>query len=231
MPARPADDQPRHYFDATPAVASQPHLVTLALPDATVDLTVDRGVFSAGRVDPGTMVLLRSVTTVPASGAVLDLGCGYGPIAVTLARRAPGVSVWAVDINERAIGLAGGNALRLGLGNVTAATPDGVPPDVRFAAIWSNPPIRVGNAALRALLESWLARLEPTGEAWLVVQRHLGADSLAAWLVTQGWTVRRHASKKGYRVLHVVPTAPVVPTLPVLPVLPDANDTGGGPLV
>jgi 16S rRNA (guanine1207-N2)-methyltransferase len=200
-----ADNQPRHYFDATPTVASCPHEVTLTLPEAKVTLTVDRGVFSAGRVDPGTLNLLRSVTTVPAAGAVLDLGCGYGPIAVTLARRAPGVTVWAVDINERAVGLARANAVRLGLANLTAATPDQIPSDLRFAAIWSNPPIRVGNQALHALLESWLVRLEPTGEAWLVVHRHLGADSLAAWLREQGWTVTRHASKKGYRILLVRP--------------------------
>jgi 16S rRNA (guanine1207-N2)-methyltransferase len=209
----PADHQPRHYFDPTPTVASRPHEVTLALPDATVTLTVDRGVFSAGRVDPGTLALLRAVTTVPAAGAVLDLGCGYGPIAVTLARRAPGASVWAVDINERAVALAGANAAALGLGNLEATTPDGVPSDVRFAAIWSNPPIRIGNEALHILLDRWLGRLEPSGEAWLVVHRHLGADSLAARLRGRGWTVRRHASKKGYRILQV---------------RPDGRDTPGG---
>jgi 16S rRNA (guanine1207-N2)-methyltransferase len=196
-----------HYFDPSPEVRSRPGEVTLALPDATVSLAVDRGVFSAGRVDPGTMALLKAVSQPPASGHLLDLGCGYGPIAVTLARRAKAATVWAVDINARAVGLTRDNAARLGLGNVRASTPDEVPPKIRFATIWTNPPIRIGNEALHELLGSWLPRLAPDGTAWLVVQRHLGADSLAAWLGEQGWAVRRHASKQGYRILQVTPEA------------------------
>ena len=72
-----------------------------------------------------------------------------------------------------------------------------------FAGIWSNPPIRVGKDALHQLLRSWLPRLQPEASAWLVVQRHLGADSLAAWLGQQGWPARRAGSKRGYRILEV----------------------------
>jgi 16S rRNA (guanine1207-N2)-methyltransferase len=196
------------YFDVAPAVASRPGEVELALPDATVRLAVDRGVFSAGRVDPGTVALLRTAAPVPPAGTLLDLGCGYGPIAVTLARRAPGATVWAVDVNERAVALTRANAATLGLANVRAGDAAAVPADVRFDAIWSNPPIRVGKDALHDLLTAWLPRLLPTGEAWLVVHRHLGGDSLAAWLRTGGWQVERRASKQGYRILRVAATAP-----------------------
>jgi 16S rRNA G1207 methylase RsmC len=165
-------------------------------------------VFSAGRVDPGTLCLLRSVPAPPAEGTLLDLGCGYGPIAVTLARRAHGATVWAVDVNERAVDLTTANATELGLANLHAATPERVPADIRFAAIWSNPPIRVGKDALHDLLTTWMARLEPSGAAWLVVHRHLGGDSLAAWLTTTGWDVRRHASKQGYRILQATRHTP-----------------------
>jgi 16S rRNA G1207 methylase RsmC len=75
---------------------------------------------------------------------------------------------------------------------------------VRFAGIWSNPPVRVGKAALHRLLADWLPRLHPDGSAWLVVHRHLGADSLATWLGGEGWAVTRVASKRGYRILRVV---------------------------
>jgi 16S rRNA (guanine1207-N2)-methyltransferase len=95
------------------------------------------------------------------------------------------------------------NARAAGLSNITVAAPDGVPGDVRFAALWSNPPIRIGKEALHAMLRRWLARLVPDGAAYLVVQRHLGADSLAQWLGVQGWEVTRAASRKGYRVLRV----------------------------
>jgi len=101
------------------------------------------------------------------------------------------------------VSLAATNAARLGLGSVRAVVPDGVPPQVRFAGIWSKPPIRVGKAALHGLLAAWLPRLSPGAWAWLVVHRHLGADSLAAWLAGEGWDVTRTASKRGYRILKV----------------------------
>jgi 16S rRNA (guanine1207-N2)-methyltransferase len=134
---------------------------------------------------------------------LLDLGCGYGPIAVTLARRSPAATVWAVDVNERALDLVRENAAALGLPNIRAATPSSVPPEVRFAAIWSNPPIRIGKQALHSLLLDWLTRLSDAGQAWLVVQKHLGGDSLAAWLSSQGYSTTRVGSKQAYRILSV----------------------------
>jgi 16S rRNA (guanine1207-N2)-methyltransferase len=122
---------------------------------------------------------------------------------LTLARRAPEATVWAVDVNQRALGLCAANAEANGLTNVRVVPPDGVPPDVRFAGIWSNPPIRVGKDALHALLLSWLERLDEDARAWLVVQKHLGSDSLARWLEEQGWSADRVRSRSGYRVLAV----------------------------
>ena len=72
-----------------------------------------------------------------------------------------------------------------------------------FDLIWSNPAIRVGKAALHEMLRTWLDRLTPDGRAVLVVQRHLGADSLAAWLNDEGWPTERLASRRGYRLLDV----------------------------
>ena len=147
--------------------------------------------FSHGRLDAGTALLLRAAPPPPATGELLDIGCGYGALALPLARRAPAARVWAVDVNERARALCAANASANGIGNVTVAAPDDVPGDVRFATIWSNPPIRIGKPALHALLARWLDRLTPDGRAVLVVQRHLGADSLQRWLTEQGWTARR----------------------------------------
>jgi 16S rRNA G1207 methylase RsmC len=140
---------------------------------------------------------------LPASGNVLDLGCGAGPIAMTMARRSPGSAVWAVDVNDRARQLTSDNALALGLTNVTVATPDEVPNDVVFDVIWSNPPIKVGKQELHDLLNRWLARLSPDGYAVLVVNKNLGSDSLAKWLTELGWTVKRISSRQGFRVLTV----------------------------
>ncbi len=189
-----------HYFQSPEAADGPERTVTLA--DGT-SLLSGRGTFSSTRLDPGTAELLRSQRPRPDSRELLDLGCGYGPIAVSLARWRPGATVWAVDVNTRAVSLTAANAERLGLPGIQVATPDAVPEQVRLDEIWSNPPIRIGKPALHHLLAAWLPRLAPDGLARLVVARNLGADSLATWLVRQGWQVERAASRKGYRILHV----------------------------
>lgn len=192
-----------HYFEARPEVASRPRAVHLRVEGRDVELQADRGVFASRGIDLGTQVLLDHSPAPPPAGELLDLGCGYGPIAIALALRAPNAHVWAVDVNERAVELARANAGAAGLNNVEVAKPDAVPAGLRFDAIYSNPPVRVGKAPLHALLETWLRRLNRGGAAYLVVQRNLGSDSLASWLAGEGFAVTRLKSKKGYRVLQV----------------------------
>ena len=202
----------QHYFEAQPLAAHRPGLVRVVLPDVYLELDTDSGVFSPGRLDPGTRLLLEEAPGPPASGDILDLGCGYGPIACVLAARSPGATVWAVDVNERALGLCARNAARAGLGNVRCVTPSSPEIPRHFAGIWSNPPVRIGKAALHDLLLSWLARLTPAApgaadapgaRAYLVMGRNLGADSLHSWLDKQGRPVTRLAARSGYRLLVV----------------------------
>ncbi len=196
------------YWTDSPGVASRPSEVDLLLPDVDLRLTTDRGVFSADRVDRGTRYLLLEGPDLPTGPVdLLDLGCGYGPIACTLASRRPEARVWAVDVNERARDLCRANAAAAGLANVEVAAPDDVPVDVRLAAIWSNPPIRIGKPALHDLLTRWLDLLTHDGTAHFVVQRHLGADSLARWLDDRGWATERRGSRKGFRLLDVAARA------------------------
>lgn len=192
----------QQYFAARPDAPSRPGTVDLVLPDLHLRLATDRGVFSADRVDPGTRILLETVPPPP-DGDLLDLGCGYGPIALTAARRAPAITVWGLDVNERALDLGRRNASTAGLDNVRFVPAHQIPVELRFAAIWSNPPIRIGKAAMHDLLTTWLPRLTPDGLAHLVVHRHLGADSLHRWLDDQGFPTERAASRNGYRVLRV----------------------------
>jgi 16S rRNA G1207 methylase RsmC len=149
-------------------------------------------------------VLFRE-TEPPATGSTyLDLGCGYGVIGLALALARPDAQVWGVDVNERALRLARENAAAVGVPDrFTAAVPDGVPADLRFDEIWSNPPIRIGKDALHDLLLTWLPRLADGGRAVLVVGKNLGADSLQRWLGEQGYPTTRRASAKGFRVLEV----------------------------
>ena len=211
-------DEHDHYFTAQPASAAERRTISVRLAGRDVEVEVASGVFSPGRLDLGTQVLLRTVPALDdvlsaredsAPAHVLDLGCGWGPVALTMAMDAPDATVWAVDVNERALDLVRRNAERLGLANVRAVTPDDVPDDVALAALWSNPPIRVGKEALHAMLLHWLPRLAPGAVAHLVVQRNLGSDSLQRWLAEHlqpllpGASVERAASAKGFRVLEV----------------------------
>jgi 16S rRNA (guanine1207-N2)-methyltransferase len=191
------------YFSPSPDAASRPATVRLDLPDLSLALRTDRGVFSRARIDPGTKYLLTEAPAPPTDGHLADVGCGYGPIALTLATRSPRATVWAVDVNERALELTRANAAAAGLANVRVVRPGEVPVDVRLAGLWSNPPVRVGKAAIHDLLDHWLGRLDADGTALLVVQKNLGADSLHRWLEARDWSVTRLGSRVGYRLLEV----------------------------
>lgn len=201
-----------HYFSADPASPGERFPLRVRLAGLDLELASAPGVFSGDRLDPGTAVLLDHVPPPP-SGELLDLGCGWGPVALTMGLLSPQARVWAVDVNRRALDLTRLNAeaveSRHALATVLPCPPDDVPADLRFDALWSNPPIRIGKEALHGLLAAWVPRLVPGGEAHLVVQKNLGADSLARWLADQAadgapWgEVERVASSRGYRVLRV----------------------------
>ena len=193
-------DPGEHYFTADPTVPFRRVPVTVTAWGRELALASGSGVFSRGRLDLGTSVLLRE-TEPPTSGRVLDLGCGWGVIGLGIAAAGAAV-VTGVDVNERALLLANDNARSLGLTDRFRATvPAGVDADATFDELWSNPPIRIGKPALHALLLAWLPRLVPGGRAVLVVGKNLGADSLQRWLVEQGYPTERLASAKGFRVL------------------------------
>ena len=191
-----------HYFDEEPTTESAPRDVSLLLPDMNLTLRTDRGVFGYDRIDAGTKLLLLKAPTPSARGDLLDLGCGTGAIALVMARRAPEATVWAVDVNERARELCRVNAEVNGVGNVHVCAPEEVPESVRLATIWSNPAIRIGKLALHEMLSKWFGRLADDGAAVMVVHKHLGGDSLQAWLTAQGYPTSRLASASGYRILH-----------------------------
>jgi len=203
-------EQSDHYFTAQPASAAERRELRVRLAGREVIVATAPGIFCPDRVDIGTAVLLREAPTPPPAGNLLDIGSGWGPIALSLGLLSPEASIWAVDVNQRALALARDNARTLGVSDFHALTPDEVPADLRFDAIWSNPPIRVGKPALHDLLMTWLPRLTPGAAAYLVVQKNLGSDSLQRWLTTEldtrepgAFTVGRHATARGFRLLAV----------------------------
>ena len=199
--AQPASGQ---YFEAEPLAATSPRTIVVNVGGMQLRFVTDSGVFSPNRLDAGTRLLLAEAPPLTAGERrVLDLGCGWGPVACVAALRSPAAEMLAVDVNERALRLTARNADANGAGNVAVARPDGVDPTLRFDRILCNPPIRIGKPALHDLLATWLDRLAPDGRAHLVVHRHLGSDSLARWLADRGHGVTRLQSKSGYRLLEV----------------------------
>jgi 16S rRNA (guanine1207-N2)-methyltransferase len=203
-------EQSDHYFTAEPASAAERRQLRVSLAGRELIVETAPGVFCPDRVDIGTAVLLREAPAPPPTGNLLDIGSGWGPIALTLGLLSPDATIWAVDVNQRALALARDNAKRLGINSFHALTPNEVPADVRFHTIWSNPPIRIGKTALHAMLLTWLPRLEPGGTAYLVVQKNLGADSLRHWLTSKleaiepgAFIVGRHATARGFRLLSI----------------------------
>ncbi|GAA4483429.1 class I SAM-dependent methyltransferase [Microbacterium panaciterrae] len=195
-----------HYFTAAPASPENLRRIRVTLAGREVELTTAAGVFSPEHLDVGTSVLLANTPPPPPGGHILDLGCGWGPISLSLALAAPHATVWAVDVNERALDLVRRNAAELGLDNVNAVTPGDVPADVSFRTIRSNPPIRVGKSELHDLLEQWIPRLDERADGWFVVSRNLGADSLQRWLAStfdDGYSIWRATTARGFRVLKV----------------------------
>lgn len=192
-----------HYFTDSPAATERERRpLTLELAGREVTVETAGGIFSPGGLDRATAILLDEVPDPPAAGDLLDIGCGWGPIALTLALRSPEATVWAVDVTERALDLTRRNAARLGLANVRTARPDEVPADLPFAAIWSNPPIRIGKPAVQELLSTWLPRLAKGADAHLVIGKNLGADGYARWITDElGLPTERVTTSKGFRVL------------------------------
>lgn len=199
-----------HYFSETPATPDQRQTKSVFLRGRDYTVQVASGTFSPGGLDRGTKVLLDLAPPPHPSGVVVDVGCGWGPITLALAAEAPEAKVFAVDVNPRARNLTTINAQTAGFTNVTVIRPDGFPDDTTINTLWSNPPIRIGKHALHGLLTTWLHRLSPDGNAWLVVAKDLGAESLLAWLNTAhdgAFRATRFGRDKGFHVIHVTRTS------------------------
>ena len=198
-----------HYFSTDASGPERRQVITATIWGRELRLLTADGVFAGDALDRGTAVLLRESPIPTGRPRILDLGCGYGPIALAIAQACPGAVIDAVDVNERALQLCRDNARALGVADrVRVLRPDEVDPHTRYHEIWSNPPIRIGKEPLHALLLHWLDRLRPDGVARLVVSKNLGTDTLQRWLGEQGYVVQRAASAKGFRVVLVRPPLP-----------------------
>ncbi|HEU5140683.1 MAG TPA: class I SAM-dependent methyltransferase [Bacillales bacterium] len=192
-----------HYFSEQPNAASRPKTWETELKDYTFKLTSDEGVFSKRGIDLGTKLLVQAFEMPDLPGPLLDLGCGYGPIGLALAKANPSRKVIMVDINERAVNLASENAVQNGIRNVQICQSDLFEqvPAVDFSVILSNPPIRAGKKVVYHLFEGAYDHLAKGGEFWTVIRKQQGASSAVKKLREIYYEVSVIQKKKGFFII------------------------------
>lgn len=189
-----------HYYTQDPASAHDVRTFSFAFEGRTLSFTTDAGVFSKGHVDPGTLLLARSL---PADlcGRALDLGCGWGALSVLTLCRFPQLELVMSDINRRALDLAQQNVQANGM-RAQAVHSDGLQAvEGMFDVVLTNPPIRAGKQVIYAMFADSRARLNPGGRLILVIRKQQGAPSAQKYLSTLFGQVELLARDAGYWIL------------------------------
>lgn len=193
-----------HYYTSKPQTESKPRHWTFKLLGHTFSFETDAGVFSKSEVDFGSRVLIDVFQMPDIDGAIFDVGCGYGPIGLSIAKTNPDRTVFMMDINERAVALSQKNAQVNGVQNVRIFVSDGlsmVDKDVDAAAILTNPPIRAGKETIFRFYDGAYDRLVSSGELWVVIQKKQGAPSTVSYLEEKFSEVDVVEKKKGYWIV------------------------------
>lgn len=195
-----------HYFSEKPQSKRTPKTWSYQLRGETYTFTSDDGVFSKGKVDYGTQLLIESFEIPEITGDILDLGCGYGPVGIVLANCFEDRNVVMVDVNERAINLAAQNILHNNVENTTSIQSDRFSnlKDNLFAAVLTNPPIRAGKKVVYKMFEESELALKKGGELWVVIQKKQGAPSAKKKLETLFDRVDVVERQKGYFIFRAI---------------------------
>jgi 16S rRNA (guanine1207-N2)-methyltransferase len=195
-----------HYYSRTQNTASEPQYWDYTLKETHFRFKTDNGVFSKREVDFGSKLLIETFAMPETKGDILDVGCGYGPIGLAVAKCWPERMVHMVDVNLRAIGLAKDNSELNGISNVKIYESDRLNAvrNLRFAAILTNPPIRAGKKTVHYIYEESFDCLLPGGELWVVIQKKQGAPSTIDKLSELFSEVETVIKKKGYYIIKAV---------------------------
>ncbi|MCQ2010633.1 class I SAM-dependent methyltransferase [Sporolactobacillus sp. STSJ-5] len=187
-----------HYYSEHPHAESKPHALNATLRQHDLIFTTDAGVFSKNAIDFGSSLLIESFREPAVLGDFLDMGCGYGPIGIALAKAFSKRKVTMVDINERAVALAKKNAAENQVAPVVLQGSLFEHVSGEFAAILTNPPIRAGKQVVHQIFKDAHRFLKENGELWTVIQKKQGAPSALKMLQTLYKRVDVVAKKKGY---------------------------------
>jgi 16S rRNA (guanine1207-N2)-methyltransferase len=193
-----------HYYSQQPEAESNRKSWTFTLRGNSFHFQSDRGVFSKNEVDFGSRLLIETFTKPDQKGDLLDVGCGYGPIGISLAKEFKDLTVDMIDVNERAVELAKVNAEANGVKNVRIIASnlfENVDPSKKYAAVLTNPPIRAGKKVVHEIFEKSFESLLPGGELWVVIQKKQGAPSAIAKLDEMFKEVVTVKKDKGYFII------------------------------
>ncbi|MCM3694496.1 class I SAM-dependent methyltransferase [Neobacillus niacini] len=195
-----------HYYSRTQKVESEPKYWDFTLRDVLFRFKTDNGVFSKKEVDFGSRLLIEAFDLPNVEGQILDVGCGYGPIGLSIAKNYPERIVHMIDVNERAIELAMANARQNAVDNVEIYESDTLlnVKQSNFAAILTNPPIRAGKKTVHDIFEQSYEHLVTGGELWIVIQKKQGAPSAIEKLKERFTTVETIDKSKGYFIIKAV---------------------------
>lgn len=191
-----------HYYSSKPETAHDRQMLSVDLRGFSLKLTSDAGVFSKNGVDYGSRVLINAMDLTGAK-AILDVGCGYGPIGITAAKLVPDAIVTMLDINERAVELARHNAIQNQVSSNTVIKQSDRLEAVRhqmFDVILTNPPIRAGKEIVHSIFEQAYEQLRVGGTLWIVIQKKQGAPSAKEKLSSMFKYVEEVTKDKGYRI-------------------------------
>lgn len=198
-----------HYYSKQPQSAEKTSFITCEFKNQAFSFSTSTGVFSKKGIDFGSRLLIESFQAPDIEGDFLDLGCGYGPIGISIAYFHDNHQVYMVDINERAIEFAQRNARHNDVSNVCIIQSDGFEhlKDQSFAAIITNPPIRAGKKVIQGFFKESVTHLVDGGELWVVIQKKQGAPSVITYLSTLFTEVEVVERKKGYYIIRAIVAA------------------------
>lgn len=195
-----------HYYSKNPKVKSEPKIWSTLLRENNLHLQTDAGVFSKDDVDFGSRLLVEEFVMPEVEGPILDVGCGYGPIGLTIASSFPQRVIHMVDVNDRALALSMSNAERNAVKNVQIYESEALlsVKETNFAAILTNPPIRAGKKTVFSFYEQAYTKLRVSGELWVVIQKKQGAPSTENHIRELFGNIEQVAKSKGYIIFRAV---------------------------
>lgn len=192
-----------HYFSEEPTIAHNRHQWEFELVGRQFKFITDTNVFSKKTVDYGSRVLIEhfETATLP-TGAILDVGCGYGPIGLALAVKT-NREVHMIDINQRALDLAKENAALNKITGITTYKSNIYEAVTKkdFAAVVSNPPIRAGKEVVHAIISEAHDHLKSGGSLTIVIQKKQGAPSAQKKMAEVFGSSTIVAKDKGYYII------------------------------